>query len=168
MPRRDRAAAGLLSFFIFVAFTVELYFVCNRGQLAQRGDWIARGLAFYGRGDRGYYDHVSSFELGLESFNVFFTQFLNIATLYGIIRKRVWRYPVQIIVASYVCYSTTLYLLANHLAGYSEMPRHDLASMLIFYVPNLPWLLGNAWLALDAGCGITAAFQRGERVVPSI
>ena len=168
MSRRDRTAAGLLCLFVFAAFTVELYFVWNSGRLPQCSDWIGRGLSFYGRGDRGYYDHVSPFELGLESFNIFFTQFLNMAVLYGILRNRVWRYPLQLIPASYVCYSTTLYLLANHLSGYAEMAHHDLASMLIFYVPNLPWVLGNAWLAADAGRGITASFRRVERVVPSI
>jgi len=168
MSRRDQTAVGLLCFFVFVAFTVELYFVCYSDHLPQRSDWMARGLSFYGRGDRGYYDHVTTFELGLESFNVFFTQFLSIAVVCGILRKRVWRYPLQMIAASYVCYSTTLYLLANHLSGYAETPRHDLVSMLILYVPNLPWVLGNAWLAGDAGRGITAGFRRLERAVPSI
>jgi hypothetical protein len=74
---------------------------------------------------------------------------------------------MQLAVSSYVCYSTTLYLLSNHLWGYPEMPRHDLASMLIFYVPNLPWVIGNAWLSWDAGSGISAAFRRIERPVPS-
>jgi hypothetical protein len=167
MPRRDRVAVILYSFFLLMAFTVELYWLWNSGSLPERKDLLARGFAFYGLGDRGYHDHVSTFEIGLESFNVFFTQILNASVIVGILRKRVWRYPMQLAVSSYVCYSTTLYLLSNHLWGYPEMPRHDLASMLIFYVPNLPWVIGNAWLSWDAGSGISAAFRRIERPVPS-
>jgi hypothetical protein len=48
------------------------------------------------------------------------------------------------------------------------MPRHDLASFLIFYLPNLPWLVGNAWLAWDAGRAITSGFHTMELRIPTI
>ncbi len=162
IPVRDRAAVALVLLFIVAAFTLELYFVVNAGHLPERSDPVARGFAFYGRGDRGYYDRVTPFERGLESFNILFTQPLNVLLLFGILRRKVWRYPLQLGVCSYVCYSTTLYLLSNHLTSYAEMPRHDLASMLIFYVPNLPWVLGNAWLSWGAGRAISGAFRRIE------
>ena len=162
IPARDRAMIALLLFFIAVAFTIELYFVAYAGHLQERHDLIALLLAFYAQGDRGYYYHVTAFEVGLESINVLFTQPLNALLLFGILRRRAWRYPLQLGVCSYVCYSTTLYLLSNHLTDYTEMPRHDLASMLIFYVPNLPWLLGNAWLSWDAARAVSGAFRRIE------
>ena len=105
---------------------------------------------------------------GLESFNILFTQPLNLLLLAGILRRTVWRYPLQLGVCSYVCYSTTLYLLSNHLTGYQEMPRHDFVSFLIFYVPNFPWILGNAWLAWDAVRGISAAFRQIEPDAPAM
>ncbi|HEY1338123.1 MAG TPA: emopamil-binding family protein [Bryobacteraceae bacterium] len=168
MPARERTAAGMVLFFILAAFTLETYFVLNSGRLAERRDLAARAFAFYGQGDRGYYDRVTTLERGLESFNILFTQPLNILLLWGIVRRRLWRYPLQLGVCSYVSYSTALYLVSNHWTGYAEMPRHDLASFLIFYVPNLPWLAGNAWLAWDAGRAIGSAFRAIERPAPSI
>ena len=165
MSTRDRTATGLLLFFIACAFTLELYWLVHHSHLAQRHDFLARAFAFYGRGDRGYFDHVSTFEVGLESFHVLFTQVLHIFVLIGIFRRTLWRSILQLVVGSYVSYSTALYLLANHVSGYAEMPRHDLASFLIFYLPNLPWLLGNAWLAWDAGERITSAFRKVEAPV---
>jgi hypothetical protein len=162
MSRRDRAAAGLLLFFIVCAVTLELYWLLHHDRLAQRDDLLARAFAFYGRGDRGYYNHVSTFEIGLESFHVLFTQVLHVCVLAGILWRKLWRNLLQLVVGSYVCYSTALYLVANHVSGYAEMPRHDLASFLIFYLPNLPWLLGNGWLAWDAGERIASAFRKIE------
>jgi hypothetical protein len=107
---------------------------------------------------------VSNFEIGLESFHFVFTQWLLICLAAGIWRRATWRYPLQLAVASYVCYSTALYLLAKHVSAYTDMPRHNLASFLILYLPNLPWLFGNAWLACDAGRAIARAFRGVETV----
>lgn len=168
MSARDRTSAMLVGFFILVALTLEAYFVLNSGRLAERHDLAARAFAFYGQGDRAYFDRVTTFERGLESFNILFTQPLNLLLLVGILRRSVWRYPLQLGVCSYVCYSTALYLVSNHLSGYADMPRHDLASFLIFYLPNLPWLAGNAWLACDAGRAISSAFRAMELRIPTI
>ena len=101
----------------------------------------------------------------MESFNIVFTQGLNALIVVGILRRRRWRFPLQLGVCSYVCYSTSLYLLANHVTGYPEMPRQDLVSFGLFYIPNLPWLLGNAWLAVQAGQEITRWFRSVESPV---
>jgi len=159
---RDRAAIALLLFFVLAALTVELYFVVHAEELAGRHDFAGRAFAFYGQGDRGYFDRVTPFEKGLESFNILFTQPLNLLIVWGILQRKLWRYPLQLGVCSYVCYSATLYLLANHLSGYADMPRHDLVSLAVFYVPNLPWVLGNGWMAWDAARAMTAAFRRVE------
>ena len=156
---RDRAAFWLVIFYITCAFTLELYWLIFHGSLSGRSDWFARTFAFFGRGDRGYYDRVSSFEIGLESFHIVFTQWLLICLAVGMYRRAAWRYPLQLAVGSYVCYSTALYLLAKHVSGYTDMPGHNLPSFLILYLPNLPWLLGNGWLAWDAGRAIARAFR---------
>ena len=162
VTRRDRAALGLVIFYIACAFTLELYWVVNHNNLVGRADWFARAFSFYGRGDRGYYDQVSSFETGLESFHLLFTQQLLICLAVGIWRQSIWRHPLQLAVSSYVCYSTILYLLANHVSGYAGMPRHVLSDFLIFYLPNLPWVFGNAWLAFSAARSIAGAFRQLE------
>ena len=168
MSSRDRASAVLVLFFILAAFTLETYFVRNSGRLPERHDIAARAFAFYGQGDRGYFDRVTTFERGLESFKVLVTQALNLLLLVGILRRTLWRYPLQLGVCSYVCYSTALYLVSNHLSGYAGMPRHDLAGFLIFYLPNLPWLAGNIWLAWDAARAISSAFGAIEAEIPTI
>jgi len=168
MASRDRISAALVLFFILVAVTLEAYFVLNSWRLPEQHGLAAHLFELYGRGDRGYFDRVTTFERGLESFNILITQPLNILLLVGILRRSLWRYPLQLGACSYVCYSTALYLVSNHLGGYAGMPRHDLASFLIFYLPNLPWLAGNAWLAWDAGHAISSAFRSMETRMPAI
>jgi len=168
MSGRDRASAALLVFFIAVAVTGELYFVWNHARLSESHSIVARGFALYARGDRAYYNHVTAFELGLETFNILFTQPLNLLILWGIRRRAAWRYPLQLGVCSYVCYSTVLYLLSNHLSGYAEMPRHDAASFAVFYLPNVPWVAGTGWMAWDAARSISAASRRIEKEAISI
>jgi hypothetical protein len=162
LEHRDRTAFWMVIFYIACAFTLELYWLTYHSSLTVRGDLLARAFAFFGRGDRGYYDRISSFEIGLESFHIVFTQWLLICLAIGIWRRMTWRYPLQLGVAAYVCYSTALYLLAKHVSGYTDMPEHNLASFLILYLPNLPWLVGNAWLAWDAGSFIARTFRRME------
>lgn len=162
LTRRDRTALGLVIFYIACAFTLELYWLVNHTNLVGRTDLLARAFSLYGRGDRGYYDLVSSFETGLESFHLLFTQPLLLCLAVGIWRQSTWRYPLQLALSSYVCYSTILYLLANHVSGYAGMPRHVLSAFLIFYLPNLPWVFGNAWLAVSAARSIAGAFRQVE------
>jgi hypothetical protein len=165
LTRHNRTALGLVIFYIACAFTLELYWLVNHNSLVGRTDLFARAFSFFGRGDRGYYDQVSSFETGLESFHLLFTQPLLICLAVGIWRQSAWRYPLQLAVSSYVCYSTVVYLLANHVSGYASMPHHELAAFLIFYLPNLPWVFGNAWLASSAARSIASAFRQVEGVV---
>ena len=160
----DRIAFGLVTFYIACALTLELYWLVNHSHLVGRTDLFARAFSFYGRGDRGYYDVVSRFETGLESFHLLFTEPLLIGLAVGIWRQSAWRHPLQLAVSSYVCYSTILYLLANHVSGYAGMPRHVASAFLIFYLPNLPWVFGNAWLAWDAARSISRAFRQVEGV----
>jgi hypothetical protein len=153
--KRDRAAIALIVFYLVVGFTVELHWLLNYRSLPLRNDAIGRGWAFYGRADRGYTDLTSNFEIGLESFHIMVTLPLAILLLYGIRRRAVWRYPLQLAIGSYCCYSVALYLVAKHATGYAEMARHDLSSFMILYLVNLPWLAGMGWLALDAGVEIS-------------
>ena len=59
-------------------------------------------------------------------------------------------------------------LLAKHITGYAEMPRHDVGSFLILYLANLPWLAGMGWLASDAAREISRVFRRVEGTTHAI
>lgn len=163
MSGRDRAALGLLAFFVAVALTIELYWLRHAFDLPRQHGWLARGFRFYGIGDRGYYDEVGRFEVGLESFQLCFTVPAYLWLAYAIVRRRPYRWPLQLCLGSYVAYSVVLYFTAKAATGFSQMQAHDLGAYLILVVPNLPWLLGSLWLALDAGAAILRAVRATER-----
>src|SRR5215212_9912116 len=99
---RDRAIIGLLSFFLVIAFTFELWLLLSPdGGLVDRarsGDVIARLLSIYGEADRGFYSRPTPFILGLESINVFFTQILNVWLILAILRNKPYRHVLQLAV----------------------------------------------------------------------
>lgn len=163
MTRGDRITLWLIVFFCVVAFTIESYWLLHVHDMAQQGTLLARGFAYYGRGDRGYYDQISGFEITLETINVFVTVPAYIVLAYAIINRRPWRWPLQLCIGAYVTYSVILYFIAKHAVGYAQMAEHDVASFLILYVPNLPWLIGNGFLAIEASRALTRAVRRREQ-----
>ena len=164
--RRDRTVVAICLFFIAVAVTVELWWVRHATSLPAQQSWLADGFSLYAMGDRGYYDHVSPFEISLESFHVYFTQALYVALIAGTLRGAPWRFPLQLCVGAYVSYSVLLYFTAKHMTGYAETPVHDLPSFLMLVVPNLPWLFASLFLALDAGAEIARAMALAEGARP--
>jgi hypothetical protein len=165
---RDRAVIWLIAFYALVGFTVELNWLLFYRTFPRRHDFLGRMWRFYSQGDRGYYDLVSGFETGLEGFHLLVTLPLLLVLLWGILRGSIWRFPLQLCVGSYCCYSVLLYLLAKHVTGYAEMPRHDVGSFLILYLANLPWLAGMGWLASDAAREISRVFRRVEGTTHAI
>ena len=75
LPTKDQRIVILLVFFVLVAFSMELYWIIYSKSLVARSktDWIAYLYSMYGEADRGYYDSVTPFTLGLETINVFVT-----------------------------------------------------------------------------------------------
>ncbi|HEX2314826.1 MAG TPA: emopamil-binding family protein [Thermomonospora sp.] len=148
LSREDRVSITLLLFFVLMAVTIELYFVVHHRDLPQRDDLFARLYEIYGAGDQAYYGrgdvHVP---FALETINVFVTQVLNGILIWAIVRRRPYRHPLQLAVSSYVAYSVVLYFWIAHVSGYPGMPEKDWWGYLIFYAPNLPWLLGHLYLA---------------------
>ena len=159
---RDRAVVALCLFFVVVACTIERLWLQHAIDLPEHPGWLTACFRFYARGDRGYYDQVSAFERSLETFEVYVTQVLFFAIAIGVLRRARWRFPLQLCVGAYLTYSVTLYFVAKHMTDYAQMPRHDLVSFLILVVPNLPWLLGNLFLALDAGAVLRHRAARAE------
>ena len=157
LPRKDRLILGLLGFFILVACTVELYWVLYADQLVARSqtDLLAYGFSFYGEADRAYYDRVTPFTKGLETLNVFVTQWLNLWLGYAILKRKPYRYALQLTLGAYLTYSVVLYFWAAHLSGYEGMQQRSLYAFVMFIVPNLPWLVGYLYLGCDAFRAIT-------------
>ncbi len=163
MTRSDKITLGFIVFFSLVAVTLEAYWLLHVHDMVQQDHPFARGFAFYGRGDRGYFDEISGFEFALEAINVFVTVPAYIVLSYAIINRLPWRWPLQLCVCAFVTYSVILYFIAKHATGYAQMSEHDVTSFLIFYLPNLPWLIGNAFMAIDAARAIAAAVRRREQ-----
>ena len=162
VPAKDKGIVILLSFFLLVAFSMELYWIVYADSLVARSqtDWIAHLYSIYGEADRAYFDSVTPFTLGLETINVFVTQILNVWLIWAILRKSRYRYALQLTVGSYLTYSVILYFWVFHLAEYTDMQYQSAYTFFILIVPNLPWLLGYLYLAWDAYHAIIAAERR--------
>ena len=163
LSRRDKGIVILLTFFLAVAFSLELHWIIYADSLVPRSkyDWIAYLYSIYGEADSAYYDSVSSFTLGLETINVFVTQILNVWLIWAIFRNRRYRYALQLTVGSYLTYSVVLYFWVFHLAGYADMKDHSPYAFFVLIAPNLPWLCGYVYLAWDAyRAVVTAASNR--------
>lgn len=159
----------MLGFFALVALTLELYFILFHRELPARAatQLFARLFAIYGAADSHYYDPVSPLALALESINVFVMQPLCMLLVYAIVRRRPYRWPLQLGVGAYLALSVVLYFLVAIVSGYDGMAERNATSFALFYGGNLPWLAGYAWLALDAGVVIAGRFdERAGRRAP--
>lgn len=163
MTRRDKGALWISAFFVLVSMTIELYWLRHAFDLPMQKGWLEQVFRFYGTGDRGYYDQVSWFEVGLESFHLCFTVPAYIWLAFAIVNQFAYRWPLQLCLGAYVAYSVALYLTAKYAAGFGQTPVHDIRSFLILILPNLPWLLGSLWLAVDAGSEIRKAVRAAEQ-----
>lgn len=161
---RDRAILGLLGFFVLVAFTLELYWLRHSTTLVAdaEGNWMAKLFRIYGACDRAYFEAPSPLTLTLEGLNVYFTQALGLLIMWGIVKRRPWRYPLQLAVGAYVSYSVVLYFLTAQVGGFADMRERSLYGFALFYGVNLPWLAAHLYLVLDAGRAITARFALGR------
>jgi hypothetical protein len=163
MTGRGKAVLWIIAFFVVVSVTAEFYWLRHAFDLPAQDGWLARAFRLYGIGDRGYYDQVGWFEVGLESFHLCFTIPAYLWLAFTIVNRYTYRWPLQLCLGAYVAYSVVLYLTAKYVTGFEQMPTHDLGSFLILALPNLPWLLGSLWLALDAGAEILKAVRAAER-----
>jgi len=158
MSRRDRVILGLLTFFLCIAFSLELYWLLFRDELVDRAphELFARLFQIYGDADRAYYDRVSALAIGLEGINVYVTQILNVWLMVAIIGRRHYRHVLQLLVGSYLTYSVVLYFWCAHVTGYPDMRYQSPYTFFLFYAPNLPWLLGYAYMAWDSARALCA------------
>jgi phenylpropionate dioxygenase-like ring-hydroxylating dioxygenase large terminal subunit len=148
----NRFSAGLVLFFLIFAWTIDLYWLGNHSRLPQlaEGHWMARIYRAYSTADHAYYDRVGKLEVGLEALNVFVTPLCYAVLLFGLVRRRPWRYALQLAVGSWVAYSVVLDFWIAIVGGYPGMEVRTFANYFKFYASNAPWLLGHLYLAFDA------------------
>jgi hypothetical protein len=161
---KDWAIIGMLGFFIAVAWTVELYWVMFYDEMVSRAqtEWLADLFRVYGDADSSYYDlpSAAAYPRGLESFNIFFTQPLNAWLIWAILARRHYRHLLQLILGAYVTYSVLLYFWTAYLCGFERMASpHSASTYLLFFGPNLPWLLGYLYMAYDSVRAINRRFR---------
>jgi len=175
----NRISAALAIFFLVFAVTIDLYWLANHRRLPQLASshWMARIYRAYSTADRAYYDRPGKLEVGLEALNVCVTPLFYLALLYGMLRRRPWRYAVQLAAGSWVAYSVLLDFWVAIVGGYPGMQAHTFGNFFQFYAANAPWLLGHLYLVADAvrailpvlGAAREREMSRREpvRVVPS-
>ena len=166
MSRRDVATLGLLGFFFAVAISVELYFLVAHDHLvaASQHHPLARVLALYGAADRDYFARPSALALALEGLNVFVTQPLGVALAFAIVRRRWWRWALQLAVGAYLTYSVILYFVVGGVSGFAGMSDRSAATFALYFGANLPWLAGGAWLVASAAHALAPAVVERDRI----
>jgi cholestenol Delta-isomerase len=156
-------AVCLLVFYLALAFTFELYFVVHYRDIRQQTGFFARAYSIYGAGDQAYYGRgYVQVPLTLESINIFVTQIVNVALIWAIWKHRVFRHPLQLAVGSYMSYSVVFYFWLAFASHFDAMPHKTVWGYIIFFVPNLPWLLGYLYLAIQSFTAIVRALARQE------
>jgi len=165
MSRSDRVTLVLLTFFLCLAFSLELYWLVFRDELVARAphELFARIFQIYGDADRAYYDRITPLAIGLESINVYFSQILDLWLIVAIVGRRHYRHVLQLILASYLTYSVLLYFWCAHVTGYPDMRYRSAYTFFLFYAPNLPWLLGYAWMAWISARALCAGMREAGR-----
>jgi hypothetical protein len=165
LPLRDRIIVGLLGFYLTVAFTLELWWLLHSSSemVALRDtNLLARLFDVYGACDRAYFEDRTPFAFSLEAINVYFTQALNVWLIYAIVKRKPYRYGLQLAVASYLSYSVVLYFLVNHVSGYAFARYRSPYTYFLLYGVNAPWLLGHLYMVWDALRAIRQRFG-GQR-----
>jgi hypothetical protein len=151
---KDKMVIGLIVFFTAVALTLELYWLIFNQEMEARSDLFASLLALYWPADITYrvaeLSVAKSFTLALEGVNTFITPWLSLVLVWAILKRKPYRYPLQLTIAAYTFYGTLLYYMVAHISGYAVFEDKDATTFLLFYLVNAPWFIGYAWLGLDA------------------
>ena len=163
LAAKDKAIVCLMLFFTAVALSFELYWVLHHQEMESRTDLFASTLAIYWPADHTYripgYSIEKAFTLSIEGVNTLLTPILSTALIWAILKRKRYRYALQLVIATYTTYGTFLYYCVAHLSGYAVFAEKSIGNYLLFYLANLPWLASYAWMAWDA----YRAIVRGER-----
>lgn len=155
LAARDKGSLWLIAFFAAIAYTLEVLWLYHAFEWPTQSGFWGAGARYYGMGDRGYWDQPSYFEVGLESFNVVFIVGSELWLGYAILRRRAYRWPLQLCIGSYLTYSVIYYFTVKIV--FPQMLTQDAASYAMLILPNLPWLFGGAWWLGEASVVILKA-----------
>ncbi len=157
----DKAIVGMLGFCIVIGWSLELYWCVHRADLVPlaKTNWIANLFRIYGEADSSYFAVQSPLSLGLETLNVFVTQFLNLWLIYAIVQRKAYRHVLQLGIASYLTYSVIFYFWSEHLNGWGHMRVVSPWLMFLYIAPNLPWLFFHMYMIGHSGAAITKRFE---------
>jgi hypothetical protein len=156
----ERASLSVIAFFAVIAYTLELLWLYHAFDWPLQTGFWANMARYYGMGDRAYWDQPSYFEVGLESFNVFFIVSSELWLGYAILRRRAYRWPLELCIGGFLTYSVIYYFTVK--IAFPQMFTQDIASYAMLIVPNLPWLFGGAWWIWDAGGTILKAVRGAD------
>ncbi len=158
----DWSIIGMLGFCILIGWSLELYWCVNRANIVQLAEtnWIANLFRIYGEADSSYFQVQSPLSLGLETLNVFVTQFLNVWLIFAIVKQKAYRHALQLTIASYLTYSVVFYFWTEHLNGWGHMRVVSPWLMFLYIAPNLPWLVFHMYMIWDSCRAITRKFAQ--------
>jgi len=161
LSARDKVTIGLILAFTAVALTLELYWLIFNQEMETRTDLLARALAIFWPADYTFripgYPIEKAFTMSLEGVNVLLTPVLSALLIWAILAGKPYRYALQLMIATYTVYGTFLYFSVAHISGYAVFETRSLSTYLLFYLVNLPWMIGYAWIGWDAYRAISRA-----------
>jgi emopamil binding protein len=167
---KDKVVIALVVLYSSVALTLELYWIIFNQVMEFRTDLVARVLQFYWPADHSWripgFPAEKAFVLSLELVNVFLTPILSAMLIWAIVKRRSYRYPLQLLISTYTAYGTALYYAVTHISDYAIFEYKGVYTYALFYFANMPWLVGYAWLAWDAYRCLSQA-SKGPSAAPS-
>ncbi len=154
LPVKDKVIIGLIVGFTAVALTVELYWLVFNQEMESRTDLFAGAWAIYWPVDYTYripgYPIEKAFTLSLEGMNTLFTPIPSLVLIWAILTHKPYRYPLQLVIATYTFYGTFLYYSVAHISDYKVFEHKSAYTYLLFYLVNMPWFVGYGWIGWDA------------------
>jgi len=160
---KDGLIICLILLFSAIALTLELYWIVFNQDMEGRTDLLAQAIRLYWPADRSYriagYPVEKAFTLAVEMGNTLITPILSAVLIWAIVKGKPYRYPLQLVIATYTAYGTLLYYGVVHISGYAIFEEKTVGTYLLFYGANFPWLAAYGWLGYDA----FRALVRGKR-----
>jgi hypothetical protein len=151
---RDRIVIGLILACTAVALSLELYWLIFNDVMESRTDVVARILSIYWPADYSWrvsgHPPQKAVSLYFETINVFVTPLLSFGLIWAIVRRRPYRFPLQLVIGTYTVYGTLAYYGIAHFSDYAQFDDKGVYQFALFHFVNMPWLVGYGWLAWDA------------------
>jgi hypothetical protein len=160
---RDKVVIGLILAYTSIALSLELYWLIFNQVMETRTDLFAQILSLYWPADYGWRipgnAPQKAVSLALETVNVFITPWLSLGLIWAIVKRRPYRFPLQLVIGTYTSYGTLVYFLIAHFSDYAGFDVKGVYEFALFHLANSPWLVGYGWFAWDAFRNIVSRLQ---------